>query len=49
VAASQVIADLIPNGELVVFEKSGHSPQLEEPELFQQVVRDFLGRAGVLR
>ncbi|WP_406070700.1 alpha/beta fold hydrolase [Micromonospora sp. NBC_01638] len=49
VEASQVIADLVPNGELVVFEKSGHSPQLEEPEKFQQVVRDFLGRAGVLR
>ncbi|WP_405431494.1 alpha/beta fold hydrolase [Micromonospora sp. NBC_00617] len=49
VEASQVIADLVPNGELVVFEKSGHSPQLEEPEKFQQLVRDFLGRAGVLR
>ncbi|MEU8313299.1 MULTISPECIES: alpha/beta hydrolase [unclassified Micromonospora] len=49
VAASQVIADLVPHGELVVFESSGHSPQLEEPERFQQVVRDFLSRAGVLR
>ncbi|WP_229401675.1 alpha/beta fold hydrolase [Micromonospora okii] len=49
VAASQTIADLVPNGELMVFENSGHSPQLEEPELFQRVVRDFLGRAGVLR
>ena len=49
VAASQVIADLVPRGELVVFESSGHSPQLEEPERFQQVVRDFLSRAGVLR
>ncbi|RUL93356.1 alpha/beta fold hydrolase [Verrucosispora sp. FIM060022] len=49
VEASQVIADLVPHGELVVFENSGHSPQLEEPELFQQVVRDFLHRAGVLR
>lgn len=48
VPASQTIADLVPDGELVVFEKSGHSPQLEEPELFQQVVRDFLTRAGVL-
>ncbi|MFX0592773.1 alpha/beta fold hydrolase [Melissospora conviva] len=49
VEASQVIADLVPDAELVVFEKSGHSPQLEEPEKFQQVVRDFLARAGVLR
>ncbi|MGI5150253.1 alpha/beta fold hydrolase [Plantactinospora sp. CA-294935] len=47
VAASQVIADLIPNAELVVFEHSGHSPQLEEPELFQRTVRDFLDSAGI--
>ncbi|TDC04535.1 alpha/beta fold hydrolase [Nonomuraea longispora] len=47
VPASQVIADLIPDSELVVFEESGHSPQLEEPEKFQRVVRDFLARAGV--
>lgn len=47
VAASQVIADGIAGAELVVFENSGHSPQLEEPERFQAVVRDFLARAGV--
>ena len=42
VSQAQVIADLIPDSTLVVFEKSGHSPQNEEPELFQHVVRDFL-------
>lgn len=47
VPASQVIADGIAGAELVVFEHSGHSPQLEEPELFQATVRDFLRRAGV--
>ncbi|MET4581190.1 proline iminopeptidase [Conyzicola nivalis] len=47
VLASQAIADGIPNAELVVFEHSGHSPQLEEPELFQSTVRGFLKRAGV--
>lgn len=47
VAASQAIVDGIPNSELVIFEHSGHSPQLEEPELFQSTVRDFLRRAGV--
>jgi hypothetical protein len=26
-----------------VFEKSGHSPQIEERELFLATVRDFLG------
>ncbi|WP_147916801.1 alpha/beta fold hydrolase [Ruania zhangjianzhongii] len=47
VAASQVIADGVDGAELVVFEQSGHSPQLEEPELFQSTVRDFLRRAGI--
>jgi proline iminopeptidase len=28
-----------------VFEKSGHSPQTEERELFLSTVRDFLGSA----
>ncbi|MFG6444187.1 alpha/beta fold hydrolase [Microbacterium sp. P06] len=49
VPASQVIADGIPHAELVVFEQSGHSPQLEEPEKFQSTVRAFLQRAGVRR
>lgn len=47
IQASAVIADGIPNAELVVFEESGHSPQLEEPEKFQRVVREFLAGAGV--
>ncbi|MEV6923332.1 alpha/beta hydrolase [Dactylosporangium sp. NPDC051485] len=46
VASSKVIASLIPNARLVVFEKSGHSPQVEEAELWRQVVRDFLHEAG---
>ncbi len=42
VSQAQVIADLVPDSRLVVFERSGHSPQTEEAELFQQVMRDFL-------
>ncbi|NEE00330.1 alpha/beta fold hydrolase [Phytoactinopolyspora halotolerans] len=42
VECSETIAELIPDSELVIFEKSGHSPPLEEPELFQSVVRRFL-------
>jgi proline iminopeptidase len=42
VSAAQTIADLMPNAELVVFEKSGHSPQIEERELFLSTVRHFL-------
>lgn len=44
VAASEEIAAGIPHAELVIFENSGHSPQLEENERFVQVVRDFLAR-----
>jgi proline iminopeptidase len=46
VASSETIASLIPNARLVVFEKSGHSPQIEEAELWRQVVRDFLDEVG---
>jgi proline iminopeptidase len=42
VSAAQTIADLIPDSRLVVFERSGHSPQIEERELFQRTVREFL-------
>jgi proline iminopeptidase len=44
VSSSETIAALMPNAELVVFEKSGHSPQVEERELFQQTIRGFLDR-----
>jgi proline iminopeptidase len=41
-SAAEEIASLMPNAKLVVFEKSGHSPQFEEYELFQQTMREFL-------
>ena len=44
VSAAEVIATGIPNAELVVFENSGHSPQLEENERWVATVRDFLAR-----
>lgn len=44
VACSETIAGLIPGAELVIFEKSGHSPPTDEPEKFRQVVGDFLAR-----
>jgi proline iminopeptidase len=46
--AAEEIAALVPGARLVVFEESGHSPQLEEPERFQRTVRDFLAGIGVL-
>lgn len=43
-AATAWYHELMPGSEMVVFEQSSHSPQLEEPELFLQVLRDFLQR-----
>ncbi len=42
VSYAETIAELVPNSTLVIFEKSGHSPQIEEFDLFQEVMRDFL-------
>ena len=36
---------LVPGAELVVFEHSSHMPHLEEPQQYQQTLRDFLHRA----
>jgi proline iminopeptidase len=46
-SSAETIASLIPDSRLVIFEKSGHSPQFEEYDRFQQVMRDFLH--GVLQ
>lgn len=43
VVCSELIAEKIPNSELVIFENSGHSPQLEENEDYLKLVRSFLG------
>ena len=43
-AASEELAAGLPNSELVVFEHSGHSPQVEEGELYLETVRGFLAR-----
>lgn len=42
VECSEAIAELIPNSELVIFENSGHSPQVEEYDRFSSVVHQFL-------
>jgi len=39
---SEAIVQRIKGARLEIFEKSGHSPPLEEPEKFQQIVRAFL-------
>jgi len=40
--ASMQLSQGISNSRLVIFERSGHSPQIEEREKFQSEVREFL-------
>ena len=42
VEASQELADNIAGSQLVIFEKSGHSPQIEERDAWLSAVRSFL-------
>lgn len=49
VEASERIASSIPGARLVVFEKSGHSPQIEEADEWRRVVREFLHDVGADR
>ena len=46
---AQVAVGRIPNGRLEVFDDSGHTPQMEEPERFNRVVLDFLGEPASRR
>ncbi|MDF2443837.1 MAG: hypothetical protein JWR01_2040 [Subtercola sp.] len=46
VSCSESIARLVPHSELVVFEKSGHSPQIEEVDAWTATVRAFLHRVA---
>jgi pimeloyl-ACP methyl ester carboxylesterase len=40
---AEVASQRIPGGRLIVFEGSGHTPQMEEPERFNAEVLEFLG------
>ncbi len=37
----------LPNGRAEIFEDSGHTPQMEEPERFNRLVLDFLAEPAV--
>lgn len=41
-AESELIASLIPNARLVVFDHSGHDPMAEENDRYLAILRDFL-------
>jgi 3-oxoadipate enol-lactonase len=40
----ELMCSLMPNAHLKVLENSGHTPQLEEPDAFQEVVAPFILR-----
>jgi pimeloyl-ACP methyl ester carboxylesterase len=42
VKISEAIHNRVPDSQLEIFERSGHSPFLEEPERFAQVLTAFL-------
>jgi pimeloyl-ACP methyl ester carboxylesterase len=39
----------LPNARAVAFERSGHAPHLEQPELFNRILRDFAASLPRLR
>jgi pimeloyl-ACP methyl ester esterase len=43
VAMAEELKKGIPGAKLVLFEESAHSPHLEEPERFNEVIGEFLG------
>jgi proline iminopeptidase len=47
VAAAEEMAELYPRARLVIFENSGHSPQIEEVERWEAGVRQFLADHGL--
>lgn len=47
VEAAEEMAELYPNARLVIFEDSGHSPQIEEVEAWEATVRQFLADNGI--
>ncbi len=44
IAAGEWIRDHVPGAELVLFERSGHCPMLEEPAAFNALVEGFVAR-----
>lgn len=45
--ASEEIHDLLPNSRLVIFEESGHSPNIEQQDEFLALVREFFDEHGL--
>lgn len=41
---AEVLRDRIPGAEMICFDEAPHTAHLEEPELFERALTDFLGR-----
>jgi pimeloyl-ACP methyl ester carboxylesterase len=39
----------LPNARAIMFERSGHAPHLEQPDLFNQILRDFAAGLSCVR
>ncbi len=48
-ANSERMAAAIPNARLVIFERSGHFPYIEEPDAFRAALQRFLSDTGLAR
>ena len=46
--ADHLVAAL-PNARAITFERSGHSPHIEQPDLFNSTIRDFAASLPRLR
>jgi len=40
-ATADYLAETIPRSRRIQFDRSGHTPHMEQPDLFNQVIRDF--------
>lgn len=43
-ATAEYLARVLPNAREIEFERSGHAPQLEQPDLFNAIIRNFAAR-----
>jgi len=44
---AQILHEGIPNSQLIIFEKSGHFPMMEERHKFIQAVKDWLSQTKI--
>ncbi|RLB94644.1 MAG: hypothetical protein DRH76_09090, partial [Deltaproteobacteria bacterium] len=44
VAEAEVMATALPSADLVIIPEAGHLPNLEQPEIFNNAVREFLAQ-----